>query len=136
MTARYLTNSFSFYRRARNQCDELIQEAADAGVRRLALIGSGELTEIALLCALQYDLEVVAVVDSEARANRFRHAPLVRDLESAGAVDAVLICDLNAPQSAFDSLSEAFAPERILTPELLKITRASGTPQSFAESGR
>ena len=79
LTARYLSSSFSFYRRARNQCDALLQEAADAGQRRVALVGSGELAEIALLCTLQYDLEVVAVVDQDARANRFRHAALVRD---------------------------------------------------------
>mgnify|MGYP003660193302 CR=1 FL=1 len=121
LTARYLTSSFSFYRRARNQCDELMQEAADAGIKRLALIGSGELTEIALLCALQFELEVVAVVDEEARANRFRHAALVRSLESAGPVDAVLICDLQRPQAIYEKLSRTLPAERILTPLLLKV---------------
>lgn len=131
LTARYLSSSFSFYRRARNQCDDLLQAAADTGVQRLALMGSGELAEIALLCALQYDIEIVAVVDGEARANRFRHAALVRDLDSAGAIDAVLVCDLKSPQTVFDGINGSLAPERILVPPLLKVARATAdAPES------
>lgn len=123
LTARYLSSSFSFYRRARNQCDELLQAASDAGMTRVALMGAGELAEIAVLCALQYDIEIVAVVDGNARANRFRHVPLVRELESAGPVDAVLICDLKNPQAAFDAVSWELPEDKILTPALLKVTR-------------
>lgn len=123
LTARYLSSSFSFYRRARNQCDDLLQAAADAGVRRMALLGAGELAEIALLCALQYDIEIVAVVDAAGGANRFRHVPLVRDLGSAGAVDAVMITDLKQPQAVLDAASRHLPAERVLIPKLLKVAR-------------
>lgn len=122
-TANYLYNSFRFYRRARNQCDELLAEAADGGRRRIALAGAGELAEIALLCALQHDVEVVGVVDENATANRFRHAALVREPGSLPPFDAILLTDLREPQRSFEALAARLGPERVLTPRLLKVVR-------------
>ena len=122
LTANYLFRSFDFYRRARNQCDELLSAAADNGHRRVALVGSGELAEIALLCALQHDVEVVGVADETATANRFRHVNLVRDLASLPAHDIIIVCDLSKPQETFEKLSDRFDAKAIRVPELLKIS--------------
>ena len=122
LTANYLFRSFDFYRRARNQCDELLGEAADAGLRRVALVGAGELSEIALLCALQHDVEVVGVADQEAKANRFRHVNLVRDLASLPKFDLILICDVRNPQGRFEELASQYGAEAIRAPSLLKIS--------------
>jgi DNA-binding MarR family transcriptional regulator len=130
LTANYLFRSFDFYRRARNQCDQLLGEAADAGLRRVALVGAGELAEIALLCALQHDIEVVGVADAGATANRFRHVGLVRDPGSLPAHDLILLCDLADPQGTFDKLSGQFGVEAIRAPALLKISMPSDPPES------
>ena len=125
-TANYLYNSFRFYRRARNHCDETMAGAADLGRRRIALAGAGELAEIALLCALQHDIEVVGVIDEAATANRFRHVALVREPGSLPPFDAVLVTDLRRPQEVFEALSAQLGPDRVLAPRLLKVTRAEG----------
>ncbi|MDA1099108.1 MAG: winged helix-turn-helix transcriptional regulator [Proteobacteria bacterium] len=122
LTANYLFRSFDFYRRARNQCDQLLGEAADAGHRRVAVVGVGELAEIALLCALQHDVEVVGIADEGAGANRFRHVDLVRDLGSLPQFDVILICDLKNPQGSFEKLAGQFGVDRIRAPSLLKIS--------------
>jgi DNA-binding MarR family transcriptional regulator len=130
LTANYLFRSFDFYRRARNQCDQLLGEAADAGLRRVALVGAGELAEIALLCALQHDIEVVGVADAGATANRFRHVGLVRDPGSLPAHDLILLCDLADPQGSFEKLSGQFGVEAIRAPALLKISVPSDPQES------
>ena len=122
LTASYLFRSFDFYRQARNQCDRLLGEAADAGLRRVAVVGAGELAEIALLCALQHDVEVVGVADEEATANRFRHVDLVRDLASLPPFDLILICDVKDPQGTFEKLAGQFGVDAIRAPSLLKIS--------------
>ena len=122
LTADYLFRSFDFYRRARNQCDVLLGEAADAGQHRVALVGAGELAEIALLCALQHDVVVVGVADESATANRYRHVDLVRDPASLPAHDIILVCDLNDPQGTFEKLAGRFGVEVIRAPALLKIS--------------
>jgi DNA-binding MarR family transcriptional regulator len=131
LTADYLYNSLRFYRRARNQCDELLSNAADRGHRRIAIAGAGDLAEIALLCALQHEVEVVGVADDGARANRFRHVPLVRDLESLAPFDAVLICDVADAQATYDALTPQYAVDRLMAPKLLKVATDRG-----GESGR
>ncbi|MBT3534205.1 MAG: winged helix-turn-helix transcriptional regulator [Rhodospirillaceae bacterium] len=134
LTANYLFRSFDFYRKARNQCDQLLGEAADEGLRRVALVGAGELAEIALLCALQHDVEVVGVADEGAGANRFRHVDLVRDPGSLPAFDLILICDVKHPQGSFEKLAGQYGADAIRAPSLLKISspllalRPSGEP--------
>ena len=128
LTARYLFRSFDFYRKARNQCDQLLGEAADAGLRRVALVGAGELAEIALLCALQHNIDVVGVADEGATANRYRHVDLVRDPGSLPPHDLILICDLNDPQGTFEKLAGKFGVEAIRAPALLKISASNNLP--------
>ena len=121
LTANYLFRSFDFYRRARNQCDELLETAVDNGYRRISLVGAGELAEIVLLCALQYDVEVVGVADENATANRFRHVTLVRDIASLPDHDIVIVCDLSKPKETFQKLTERYNADYIRAPALLKI---------------
>jgi hypothetical protein len=128
-TANYLYNSFRFYRRARNHCDEALAEAADCGRRRVALAGAGELAEIALLCAPQHEVQVVGVIDGAATANRFRHVALVREAGSLPEFDAILVTDLAQPQETFEALAAQLGPERVLTPRLLKVARGGGAPK-------
>ena len=109
-----------------------MREAADNGARRVALAGAGELAEIAILCAMQYELEVAGVVDSKSKANRFRHLPLVGELESLGAVDIVLVTDVARPQRTFEFLRDKIGAERVLTPDVLKIARDATT---YGEGG-
>jgi len=121
LTANYLLRSFDFYRRARNQCDELLEAAADNGHHRIALVGAGELAEIALLCALQYDIEIVGIADENARANHFRHVTLVRDPASLPDHDIIIVCDMTKPQETFEKLTQKFGSHSITAPALLKI---------------
>ncbi len=129
LTANYLYRSFDFYRRARNQCDQLLGEAADSGQRRVALVGAGELAEIALLCALQHDVEVVGVADERATANHFRHVDLVRDAASLPAYDLILLCDLADPQGTYEKLTSQLGQDAIIAPALLKISVPSKPPE-------
>ena len=123
LTARYLARSFHFYGQARRQLDQAFAVSAQQGWRRVALVGAGELAEIALLCAIQYPVQVVGVADEERPPGKFMHVRLVPDLDALGPVDAVIVTHMKAPQKAFDRLSGRLAPERVLTPELLKVSR-------------
>ena len=100
------------------------------GHRKIALVGVGELAEIALLCALQHNIEVVGVADEGATANRFRHVTLVRDPASLPAHDLILVCDLSNPQDTFEKLSGQFGAESIRAPALLKISQLDSFPST------
>ena len=124
LTARYLASSLHLYRQARNQFDELLARCAARGWRRVGLCGAGELAEIAQLCALQHQVEIVGVVDGRVDGQTFRQLPRVARLEELGDLDAVVVTELKRPQAAYEALANELAEERILIPLLLKIVRA------------
>ncbi len=124
LTAEYLGSSFTFFRRARAQLEEAMGACAARGWKRVALYGKGELTEIGALCNAEFHLDLV-VVAAGAGAS-VAGVPAVGTLDEASPLDAVIVTELAKPQMAFDELKARIAPERILTPRLLRITRGNG----------
>ncbi|HZR62343.1 MAG TPA: winged helix-turn-helix transcriptional regulator [Xanthobacteraceae bacterium] len=120
LTARYLANSFSFFRRARVQCAELFAVAAARGQRRLALIGDGDLAEIARLVAREHPVEIVAILPLP--ADGLRDGP---DGAAIDAVDAVMITALSDARAAYDAALAAFGAERVHLPALLRVHAAA-----------
>jgi DNA-binding MarR family transcriptional regulator len=133
LTALYLASSFSFFRGARSQCAALMAECEARKWRRAALAGASELAEIAALCARDYPIELVGIVDPDSGNNRFAGLPVVSRLKELGPVSVVIVTDLRSPQSTYDALIDSLPPERVLTPRLLGISRVK--PQLAEEEG-
>ena len=126
LTAEYLSSSFGFFRAARRQCTEAFAECARHGWRRIALAGTGDLGEIATLCALEAPVTLAGFVDGGAGAGgKFAGLPVAARLSDLGPVDAVLVTDLRRPQETFEQMAAALPFERVLVPRLLNVTRAA-----------
>ena len=123
LTAEYLSSSFGFFRKARNQCSEMLETCAAAGWRYVALAGAGDLCEVMTLCAADTPVELVGILDEEFHGNRFSGLPVVSRLTALGNFDAVIITDLSEPQDTYDTLVRDISPAHVLTPPLLKISR-------------
>jgi DNA-binding MarR family transcriptional regulator len=133
LTAEYLTISFNFFRDARAQCAALLDGAAREGWCRIALVGAGELAEIAVLSAAETAAEIICVADDRIDAGRCAGVPVVKDLLAAlhlaggvGKLDGFLITDTQAPQSIYDTavkqaVAAGFAVNRVMVPPLLRI---------------
>jgi DNA-binding MarR family transcriptional regulator len=127
LTAEYLSSSFNFFRKARRECGELLERCKTRGWTRVALCGTSDLGEVAVLCAREIEVELAGFVRRPGDAPAGQHfagLPIAASLIELGRVDAVIVTDLNAPQAAFDDLCRAVPAERILTPKLLRISRA------------
>jgi DNA-binding MarR family transcriptional regulator len=131
LTAEYLTVSFNFFRRARSDCAELLQECAARGWTRVALCGAGDLAEVAVLSAGESEIEVVCVIDAARAGGRCISVPIVADLAAAqqqGAFDGVILTDTQAPQRRFDELIASgpvfgLSAVAVVAPSLLGISR-------------
>jgi hypothetical protein len=129
LTGRYLVNSFSFFRRARTQCAELFAMAAARGQRRLALIGDGDLAEIASLVAREHPVEIVGVLSLAADGHILHlHKAEYR------AADAVMITALSDARAAYDAALNAFGAERVHVPALLRVHPAAATAREGVTS--
>ena len=123
LTTEYLTSSFTFFRRARLQCTEVLATCAARRWRRIAIVGPSDLAEVAVLCAQEHDIELAGVVGAAA-SETFLGLPVVAHLADLGPVDAVLITDLAQPQATHDSLRGLLPDDRLLAPEMLRIRAA------------
>jgi DNA-binding MarR family transcriptional regulator len=121
LTAEYLSQSLNFFRLARSECESLIQTAETCGWSRLALLGAGDLGEIATLCGKDANIELIGFLDSRANEDRFAGLPVYHSLKELGDVDAILITDATDPQVRYDSVRRYFPRERILIPKFLNV---------------
>src|SRR5271165_4357192 len=97
LTVEYLSTSFSFFRRAREDCSFVLRTAHARGWNRVALLGVSDLAEIATICALEQGIAIVAVVDAKSENDRFVGTPVVPSLaEVPDGFDALLVTDLEA----------------------------------------
>ncbi|MEP4378236.1 MAG: winged helix-turn-helix transcriptional regulator [Alphaproteobacteria bacterium] len=121
LTAEYLSDSFRFFRDARSQCTDALNEAGRRGWNRIALYGASELTEVASLCEAS-GVEIVAIVDPAHTQASFAHLPVVPSINEAGDIDALLLTVLSNPQAAYDSLLREYPASRVIVPGLLQIS--------------
>ena len=122
LTVEYLSSSFSFFRRAREDCSSVLKIARTRGWNRVALVGVSDLAEIATICALEQGVAIVAVVDGKSAVDRFVGAPVVQSFAAIpGGFDAVVITDLEATPESVRAVIDQLDAERVLVPALLGI---------------
>ena len=137
LTAEYLSVSFDFFRQARTDCTAVLREFHARGWRRVALCGTGELAEIAVLSSSTAEVAILCVIDPDpsSKAESCAGRPILKDPRQAGAFDAILVTDTRAPQQSFDDMLAVaaglgFDAGRVVAPDLLHVTRrAAGAGQ-------
>ena len=121
LTATYLMESFAFFREARMQCNDLFQALAARGQCRLALVGGGDLAEIARLVARDHLIEIAGIAPASADA-----VTLTSNLEGFGQLDAVVVTALEQSRETFAAAVELLGAERVHAPALLRVPPAAG----------
>jgi DNA-binding MarR family transcriptional regulator len=130
LTVEYLSSSFSFFRRAREDCSSVLQAAHARGWNRVALIGVSDLAEIAMLCALEQGITIVAVVDANCDNTPFVGISVVKSIAAVpGGCDALVVTDLQATRESVQSMVNQLDSDRVLVPALLgiRINPATGS---------
>jgi DNA-binding MarR family transcriptional regulator len=130
LTVQYLSNSFSFFRLAKGECAAVFEAAKASGFDRLVLAGKSDLAEIAILCAVEAAVKIVAVVDPRSDDAQFVGVDVVKSYADVREkFDAVIVTDVARAKLSFDAAVEACGTERVLAPALLGLR-----PPNKAES--
>ncbi len=125
LTAEYLSQSFKFFRAAREQSSDALQTCSANNWSRVVLCGTGDLAEIAVLSAQEFDIKLVCVVDPQFNHTSFLELPVVASIEAAGDFDGVIITDTRRPQDTFEKVCSQIDATRVITLPLLGITAAA-----------
>lgn len=120
LTVEYLSYSFSFFRRARADCAEVLGSAKARGWTRVVIAGVSDLAEITQICALETGIRIVAAVDRDASARTFVGLPVLASFDDlAASVDGAVVTDMRNAPATFAAAAECFGADRVLAPKLL-----------------
>ena len=121
LTARYLSLSFDFYRRAGESCVRTLNDCQQRGWNRVVLYGASDLAEIAALRALETSIAVVGVVDPASEREKLIGHKVWRNFKQADAFDGCVLTDLASPSERFRLLAQQLGSERVLVPDILRL---------------
>jgi predicted transcriptional regulator len=128
LTVQYLSDSFSFFRKAKSDCTQVFEEAAARGLHRLVLAGKSDLAEVAILCAVETGATVVAIVDARGEGGRFVGVEVFASYSDVKAgFDAIIVTDVTGSQASYEQAVEACGKDRVLVPALLGLRPPKGS---------
>ena len=135
LTVHYLSDSFSFFRKAKSDCAGVFELAKNNGFHRLVLAGQSDLAEIAILCAVEAGVAIVAVVDPSSENTHFVGVEVCKAFANVkGAFDAVVVTDVARAKASFDAATAAVGAERVLAPALLGLRLPTTLPGKTTEN--
>jgi len=121
LTAKYLSTSFAFYRKAGDSCLQIFLECERRGWRRILLYGMSDLAEIATLRAQERDVHIVGIVDPHTERRRFADVSVWHQFSQAQAFDVCVLTELNSPLLSYEQLLEEVDKDRLLVPDILRL---------------
>ncbi len=120
LSIEYLTYSFGVFREAKLDCLKLFELARQRGLVRFGLDGASDLAEIAIICARDTDIEIVAIVDTTTTRPLLSGIPIIQSYdEIIDVVDALIITQFGYTQADIATAVAKFGPDRVLVPRLL-----------------
>lgn len=120
LTAKYLSVSFDFFRRARTDCSALLLELGRLGHRRIGVLGVGDMADVVILCARGTGVEIVGIIDPRASETSYSGFSVASEISALNAIDALIIADPTLPQQLIDGMVERLGPQRVVMPRVLK----------------
>lgn len=121
LTAKYLSSSFAFYRKAGDSCMDVFQKCEALGWRRILLYGMSDLAEIATLRVQERDVQIVGILDPHAERRRFAGLPVWSNFAQAEPFDVCVLTELNSPLVSYAQLMKEIEKERVLVPDILRL---------------
>lgn len=111
MVSGYLSRALTFFRDTRLELEVLFRKCADSDIKNIAMVGVGDVSEVAFLVARGLDITLTVVSQTG------------NYIEKLHSFDAVLVVDVQNPQGIFDALKDHIKEERLLSIPALCIAR-------------
>jgi DNA-binding MarR family transcriptional regulator len=114
LTREFIEFSFEFYREARRRSAWVCRRLSEAGYRRIAFLGLGELAEIAYLGVQEWGLELAEVYDREEAGREFfgcRVRPVAEVIQSQA--ERIIVTSFDPK----DPMRVGFLPEEVQADE-------------------
>lgn len=119
LTVKFLTSSYQFYRDARADLVATMSEARQRGYRRLGVLGSGELAEIAAITCAEANVKIVGFVGQPEAREMISGLPVKSSWADLGKADAALLASLENARAMHADMQQQFADVEVFVPRQL-----------------
>jgi DNA-binding MarR family transcriptional regulator len=130
LVSEYLTSSLTFFRQAREEFNAIFEDSKKRSFKRIALYGTGELAEIALLSGNATGVKPVCVIQPDSNLTHMSGIEVVCGVGDGGELDAIILTASDTPQTAYDQLIGNFDSERVYLAPLLHVTAKDSCDQA------
>lgn len=125
LVAEYLDVSLAFVRKAMDVYAQLFERSAKMGLRKVVLVGSGELAELAQAAARDAGIEIVGIYIPGSNHVQLHGLPVLTALADVPRIDCLVLTESRQPQQVYDKLVPIVGAVPILVPDFLHVTRHS-----------
>ena len=122
LTGEYLSQGFQLFRLSRSQIVEIMEDCENQGLKKIVLVGATDITEIAILCAQEFDLGISGILVDNDQEAEFGSIRVVNDILELEDFDAIILTSLDQGSLYIKKLRKHFDDNRIFIPPIL------GTP--------
>jgi hypothetical protein len=105
LSAQFLTHSYQFYREARADLVALMEEAARQGHDHVAVLGAGELAEIAAIVSEEAPVTVVGFIARRSNRKSIAGRPVVSNWSELDGAQCALLAALEDARAVLQSFS-------------------------------
>jgi DNA-binding MarR family transcriptional regulator len=120
LTAEFLTSSYQFYRNVRADMGALMAEAAQAGHKRLAVLGAGELAEIIAIVSEDSEVEIAGFVAPDSPRKRIVGRPVVANWSDIDGPDGAILATFEDARAVFDDFRRSQSTVPVFIPRQLR----------------
>ena len=117
LTGEYLISSLNFYRKARNECNEIIFQFEKKGIKNIILSDKNELAEIFILSALDTNVKIACLLGSN---STYLGIPVFKTIPKNIKVESVVITSMSSVDDRYKYISKYISPSKIVVPKILQ----------------
>jgi DNA-binding MarR family transcriptional regulator len=117
LTGEYLISSLNFYRKARNECNEIIFNFEKNSIKNIVLSDKNELAEIFILSAIDTNVKIVCLLGNN---STYLGVPVYKSLPKKLKIDAVIITSMRSVDERYKYISKFVSLNKIVVPKILK----------------
>lgn len=121
LTGEYLSSSFTFFRRAREQISRLLETCVEKDWNRIAFVGISELAEVGTICAHDFPVQLVGAIQPDYPSDTFCGLQVFNSLQDCGPVDAVIVTSLRDAKEFYGSSVAIVGPDCTLVPDIVRM---------------
>ena len=121
LTQEYFKASFNLYREANENFINIFKVLEKNKKNKIVLSNISEISDIAMLASLDYDLNIIAVIDKDKKEKLYKKIPIILDLNDCKDFDFIIVTTLIDAENRFKELSRTISNKKIILPPFLNL---------------